>query len=206
MTPPWRLIEDRNDAGKKPICEGCSAYLTMLLRREHTLIPGLQPLTGALAQLIPNVNLGRTQAEIVVSHGASLLMVWVPEKKLSLVINEKKDKWIAKGKQASTSGGGKQSRGFKSKFKAKNIKETLSIGGTNSKIAFKKKGQPSGSISGGSNNTTPYATDLRVALSVRISYLFALLVSHIMKVNTEQVREFDLVMLSLDIIGGIALI
>lgn len=42
-------------------------------RCEHTFISGLQPLTEALAQLIPNANLGRTQAKIVVSHGAYFL-------------------------------------------------------------------------------------------------------------------------------------
>lgn len=50
------------------------------------------------------------------------------------------------------------------------------------------------------------AADLGVAFSVRISYLFALLVSHIMRVNAKQVCEFALVVVSLDIIGGIALI
>lgn len=36
----------------------------------NALILGLQQLNKALAQLIPNVNRGRTQVKIVVSHGA----------------------------------------------------------------------------------------------------------------------------------------
>lgn len=53
------------------------------------------------------------------------------------VNNKRKEKHATKGKQASSSG--EQLSGFNNKFKAKNIKEALFIGGIKNKTAFKNR-------------------------------------------------------------------
>lgn len=59
---------------------------------------------------------------VVVNNGVTYETVFRTGQRVEQVINKMKDNHIAKGKQGSTSGGGKQSGRFKSKFKAKNIK------------------------------------------------------------------------------------
>lgn len=94
----------------------------------------------------------------MVNDGVTQEITFYTAQRVEQVINRKNDKQIAKGKQAGASGDGKQYGGFPSKFKAKNIKEASSMGNIKSKMAFKKKGQLSGSTSGGSNHATPRAS------------------------------------------------
>ncbi|KAB2617317.1 hypothetical protein D8674_013186 [Pyrus ussuriensis x Pyrus communis] len=73
----------------------------------------------------------------IINDGVTHETIFHTTQRVEQVNNRKKEKQATKGKQASSSG--EQLSGFNNKFKAKNIKKALFIGGIKNKTAFKNR-------------------------------------------------------------------